>query len=537
MKHKSLSASAQPDEGDLSSSDLAWLQRLNVALHAGDDGQLAQVFEGVSLAKVLGQRMIAGARARAKAPLVILLSTLAVANEVQAQQASLWLARYQFITGASDQLEAQDQAQVLVASVCMALRDGRIELEIPAQLGRTHIAIWLLILTLAVDHRAWALGASILRAASQQGVAQDFWAASARLLTQRSKFWPRDASAQEAAKLFALTAGALRADRGQQSALQLMQARMATHTGAYDEAERVYKDLLKGPHGVLAHLEYGQMLCWAARKPEAIAVLDDLLSLPLERLVKSELTPNWVETTGGAALKQFAVDDARVAFQAFQRVLAPLETPFFLVSGTLLGYAREGGLLGHDKDIDVGVVGWESQYAIAEALQASGEFTLNLDQLSGERCYTFSAIHTVTDIAIDVFLYHPQRDAWVTGVNFSYGHAQRFGFTPMQLSPAQFLGVETWVPEDIDLNLTENFGPQWRKPDPGYLSHLESPSGLDRGGVDHMITLRLDLFSALRKADTKRLQRALRVDDALASSSHRLPGAVRKRLGELIKQT
>ena len=43
-----------------------------------------------------------------------------------------------------------------------------------------------------------------------------------------------------------------------------------------------------------------------------------------------------------------------------------------MVSGTLLGYARTGSVLSHDKDMDVGLFGWEEQFEIVQRILDSG---------------------------------------------------------------------------------------------------------------------------------------------------------------------
>jgi hypothetical protein len=94
--------------------------------------------------------------------------------------------------------------------------------------------------------------------------------------------------------------------------------------------------------------------------------------------------------------------------------------------------------------------------------------------------------------------------------------------------------VELYIPSNADLNLTENFG-NWRVPDAGYLSHLESPSNLDAGGRNFMITARLHAISALKCGNEKKL---LRVLDVLARYAEMpcamdpvLMGRLRSRVG------
>ena len=82
------------------------------------------------------------------------------------------------------------------------------------------------------------------------------------------------------------------------------------------------------------------------------------------------------------------------------------------------------------------------------------------------------------------------------------------------------MGVDLFVPSDSDRNLEENFG-NWRVPDKGYISHLESPAGLEPGGLDFMITARLHTVEALKARNMSQLRRLL---DIFARWAH-MPGA------------
>ena len=60
----------------------------------------------------------------------------------------------------------------------------------------------------------------------------------------------------------------------------------------------------------------------------------------------------------------FNPEHAGKALAELQEILEPTGKAVFLVSGTLLGYARTGSVLSHDKDMDVGLFGWEEQFDI-----------------------------------------------------------------------------------------------------------------------------------------------------------------------------
>jgi hypothetical protein len=91
------------------------------------------------------------------------------------------------------------------------------------------------------------------------------------------------------------------------------------------------------------------------------------------------------------------------------------------------------------------------------------------------------------------------------------------------------------IPVDAELNLTENYG-QWRLPDPFYLSHLESPSTMNKGGLPYMLTARLSALSALStmsaqsgEKQTKSFKKLSKVLTLMREHQHR-PGGMSKHL-------
>jgi hypothetical protein len=63
-----------------------------------------------------------------------------------------------------------------------------------------------------------------------------------------------------------------------------------------------------------------------------------------------------------------------------------------------------------------------------------------------------------------------------------------------------------YVPDDFEKNLEENFG-NWKHPDKGYISHLESPSTMKSDGYGYQITLRMHILGAIKSKDTEKLMR------------------------------
>lgn len=154
-----------------------------------------------------------------------------------------------------------------------------------------------------------------------------------------------------------------------------------------------------------------------------------------------------------------ALSDLRAALEA-----ASIE--MFLISGTLLGCIREGRLLGHDKDIDVGI--WENvdPAGLAAAVRACGRF-----QFIASRSPHIVRVRHLNGIPLDLFIHHREED--------DYWHASSkivWHNSPFTLVETRFLGERFLVPADHDTYLRENYG-DWHTPKPDFDSAFDTPNG------------------------------------------------------------
>ena len=178
-------------------------------------------------------------------------------------------------------------------------------------------------------------------------------------------------------------------------------------------------------------------------------------------------------TQGGARRHQaigkravLTVSNAARALDDLNRVLRTAGIEMFLVSGTLLGCIREGQLLGHDKDVDVGVWQHTPRADLLAALQDSGLF-----RVQASRSAELVRVRHVSGTAIDVFYHYREADTvWHGGVKIRW-HNRPFG-----LVTRRFLGHDYLVPDDHDTYLTENYG-NWRAEVKEFDSAFDTPNG------------------------------------------------------------
>lgn len=160
-----------------------------------------------------------------------------------------------------------------------------------------------------------------------------------------------------------------------------------------------------------------------------------------------------------SALAHQALLDVRHCFAA-----SGLE--FFLMSGTLLGVVRDGQLLEHDYDIDIGVddrVGFES---VLSAMFGSGCFSY----ISGFQDAFVCFMH-VNGVKVDIFFHY-------AALGDAYRHRSRYvawDNTRFALAETSFLGKRFLVPENASQYLTENYG-DWSCPVAHYDAYLDTPN-------------------------------------------------------------
>ena len=165
--------------------------------------------------------------------------------------------------------------------------------------------------------------------------------------------------------------------------------------------------------------------------------------------------------------------------------LRAAEIEMFLVSGTLLGCIRENQLLGHDKDIDVGIWSDVTAEQFFDVIHKSGQFLI----LSSRSEHIIRLKH-LNGIAVDIFFhYRDPDDYWHAGVKMKWSN------TPFMLEEREFLGRTHLIPTDYDTYLTENYG-DWRTPKVAFDSAFDTPNG----AILHEEEMIIHAFKGLQNA-------------------------------------
>lgn len=176
-------------------------------------------------------------------------------------------------------------------------------------------------------------------------------------------------------------------------------------------------------------------------------------------------------------------ENVRPLLDAIDHVLAGLEAAgihAFLAYGTLLGAVRDGRLIGHDSDADLGYV--SDHEHPADAIRESFRVQRAL-VAAGYRITRYSALAFKVDVV--------ESDGHVRGLDV-FGGFMREGYlhlmgeirTPFErswvtpLGRAALEGREFPVPADTDRFLAATYGEGWRVPDPAF--HFETPASTHR---------------------------------------------------------
>lgn len=216
---------------------------------------------------------------------------------------------------------------------------------------------------------------------------------------------------------------------------------------------------------------------------------------------------------------EFNSQAATRALTDLQTTLDEVNTKAFLVSGTLLGYARQKSFLSHDKDIDVGIFEADNIFDVINTLMLSGKFSVKKGYFNIERMYQMPVVHLPTGFAIDVFIYHKDGEGLITGVQSNFGYTQNFRFSQFELQEIEFINTRFYAPAGIDKNLTENFG-DWKTPDANFISHLQCPTTVDVGGEVYMMVCRLEMVRSIVEGKKVKVDRIVKILREHAAAEH-----------------
>lgn len=272
--------------------------------------------------------------------------------------------------------------------------------------------------------------------------------------------------------------------------------------GRYVEAETSLRQALTfAPDSVNSLINLMVVLADLQRMDESERCFQHTLIVLCRQLERQEGAP---PTRPAPVL---CLDSARKALQDARALLSGAELPFFLCAGTLLGIVREGDLLPHDKDVDIGLP-WEvDRSRLVAVLCQSGAFQdLHTTRQSQEnRLFNMTLRHRQTRQMLDLFFYRPDGQHFVCGLDHPVH--------PITSRPRRFaIGTLCWqglswpVPDPVEQYLTDVYGEEWRVADPCFDSVVSNRCQTPESRVGRQFFGRLRL---LRHLQHRRWEKAL----------------------------
>ncbi|XP_056287831.1 fukutin [Pseudoliparis swirei] len=162
------------------------------------------------------------------------------------------------------------------------------------------------------------------------------------------------------------------------------------------------------------------------------------------------------------------------------RILAGLDVPFWLSSGTCLGWFRQCSVISYSRDVDIGIFVQDFRSDIIVAFKDAG---LSLKHKFGKVEDSLELSFVSDDVKLDVFFFYEDGDVvWNGGTQARSGRKFKYVFPRFSLCWAELLELKVRVPcETLDY-VTANYGAAWSVPVRSW-DWKSSPSNVQENGV------------------------------------------------------
>ncbi len=497
---------------------------LHDALKQNKNDSLQEILNQIGLEGVLDPDLFKAARFFERRPLLIFLATLGVENSDEKPYFNRWLASSQYLNGQLTLKEASSLCAggrgLMVDFYCDVLNAvSKPEEQIPSGswLGLPCQSSDMKFVTeFLLDNSAVQLIPSVLKKWRQIDNTGEPWLWMCRTVAERIEYAKKAHKAEALATALEFLFEEI--DLKHHELVGKLSPHMVDlllKSGRTDTALlRAKADSLRDP-GLTS--DYWLMMCHARRSEFSEAVLRAQAVLHATVCAALSVSNDNSDEKIDKNLKKskFDVELAGESLKSINRILRERGLQPFLMSGVLLGYHREGALLAHDKDVDIGLIGWDKQFEVAQALHSTGNYQISWRDIKGQNTYLFDVYDLVNDVTIDFFFFHQHQDHFLHGIDYKYGFTQNLKFSLFELREVEFLGDIFYIPSNVEQNLTENYG-DWRTPQSSYVVTVESPAIVDKGSLKHQFIGIMELLRSINKfKSTKRIQRILTYWDGL----------------------
>lgn len=184
------------------------------------------------------------------------------------------------------------------------------------------------------------------------------------------------------------------------------------------------------------------------------------------------------EDTGPAALDFRR--KVRTLLQTSVRTLGQIQVPFWISSGTCLGWLRQCGVISYSRDVDIGIFIRDFRPEIVQVLTQAG---LRLKHRFGKVEDSLELSFVLDDVKLDIFFFYYEGDIiWNGGTQARTGRKFKYVFPRFALCWTEFLELKVRVPcETLDY-VRANYGDGWSVPMATW-DWKTSPSNVMENGV------------------------------------------------------
>lgn len=162
------------------------------------------------------------------------------------------------------------------------------------------------------------------------------------------------------------------------------------------------------------------------------------------------------------------------------QTLSQINVPFWLSSGTCLGWYRQCGVISYSRDVDIGIFISDFRPEIISAFKDAG---LMLKHRFGKVEDSLELSFLSEDVKLDVFFFYEDGDiVWNGGTQARSGRKFKYIFPRFSLCWAELLELKVRVPcETLDYVMA-NYGSSWGIPVRNW-DWKSSPSNVQENGV------------------------------------------------------
>lgn len=153
---------------------------------------------------------------------------------------------------------------------------------------------------------------------------------------------------------------------------------------------------------------------------------------------------------------------ARQVLARAKQYLDDLDIPFWLSSGTCLGWFRQCDIITYSGDVDLGILIKHFNAELVPAFERGGFF---LKHVFGKVTDSYELSFQAGDIKLDLFFFYEEEDhMWNGGTHHETGQKYKYIFPKFSLCWTIFLELKLRVPCPPEPYIEANYGKNWMEP-------------------------------------------------------------------------